>query len=545
MQIPRPAFPWVRPEALLFTVLVLLHLVPLWAFPYFPSQDGPGHQAVAHILREYDQPGEGLLREYYLLNRGFIPNWFIFFLLEKGLAFVTVPVAEKVLLSLYVILLPVSARFALRAVDPRGSPLAFLAFPFVYNHLFHLGFYNFCFSLAVFFFTVGFWWKRQDRWGPGPVAGLALLLLWAYFCHPVSLGMTLVAIFTLAGWRMLLEMRGKAGPFVVGDGLRTWIVGPFFASLPALLLLSFFLDHHLGRPVQDLPFVVKAWHLVSLNSLVSLDRRSLFVSISLAALLGLAAMWLLARRRRAACEDGLLLAAVVSAVLFLVVPDGMGGGGRVSERLGLYPFFLLILWFVACKIPPAGRRWLAIGGAAVSLVLLALFWPRYAALDDQLDEYMTAADHIEPGHTLLTLCYAPKGRGADGRDLAYRFKPFLHAQGRIAAKRGAVDLALYEASEDYFPIYFRPSLNPYERIGIAGGLELEPPQAEFLTYPERTGGRVDYVLLWGLGDEDRGEPAVRSVLREVAAGYEPVYTSPRELVRLYRRREASASPTAR
>lgn len=381
--------------------------------------------------------------------------------------------------------------------------------------------------------------------GPGPVAGLALLLLWAYFCHPVSLVLALVAIFTLAGWRMLLEMRGKTGPFVVGDELRTWIVGPFFAALPALLLLSFFLDRHLGRPVQDLPFVVKAWHLASLNSLVSLDRRSLFVSVSLAALFGLAAVGLLARRRGAALKDGLLLAAAVSTVLFFVVPDGVGGGGRVKERLGLYPFFLLILWFAASGIPPAGRRWLMGGGAAASLVFLALFWPRYAALDDQLDEYMTAADRIEPGSTLLTLCYAPRGRGADGRDLAYRFKPFLHAQGRIAAERGVVDLALYEASEDYFPIYFRPSLDPYRKIGIAGGLELEPPRAEFLTYPERTGGRVDYVLLWGLGEEQRAEPAVRSVLRQLAAGYEPVYTSPHELVRLYRRREASASPTAR
>src|SRR6185295_8258978 len=89
-------------EPLLFIILLVLHLALLWAFPLIPTQDGPGHQAVAFILRQYDRPEAGLLRQYYLPNGEALPNWFIFFLMSRVLSFVSVPMAEKILLTAYV-----------------------------------------------------------------------------------------------------------------------------------------------------------------------------------------------------------------------------------------------------------------------------------------------------------------------------------------------------------------------------------------------------------------------------------------------------------
>ncbi|MDH3229236.1 MAG: hypothetical protein OEN55_05540, partial [Alphaproteobacteria bacterium] len=40
----------------LFILLMLLHPVLVWAFPYFPSQDGPIHLGIAQTLADYDNP---------------------------------------------------------------------------------------------------------------------------------------------------------------------------------------------------------------------------------------------------------------------------------------------------------------------------------------------------------------------------------------------------------------------------------------------------------------------------------------------------------
>ena len=123
----------------------------------------------------------------------------------------------------------------------------------------------------------------------------------------------------------------------------------------------------------------------------------------------------------------------------------------------------------------------------------------------------------------------------DGEPLAFRTWPFVHAGGYVRRRRRLVDLSLYEANEDYFPLLFRPALNPYRQLS-AGllGIEGTPPAVDLAGYPRRTGGRVDYVLLWGLRDERRGEPKVRAVLDQLAAGYDLVERSAGGRVLLYR-----------
>jgi len=77
--------------------------------------------------------------------------------------FLTPLVAEKMLVSLYMVLFPLAVRYAVRSIRPKAMPLAFLALPLVYNYLFAQGFYNFCLSIAVFFFIIGYWIRNRDR----------------------------------------------------------------------------------------------------------------------------------------------------------------------------------------------------------------------------------------------------------------------------------------------------------------------------------------------------------------------------------------------
>lgn len=143
----------MRPSrsTLILAAVIAVQLLPIWLLPYFPSQDGPVHMTIARVLRDYHHPEAQVLREYFELNSEAVPNWFVYFVLADVLRFVSVPAAEKILLTAYVILLPLSFRYALGGVAPGNAFLAVLALPFTFNFLFNMGFYNFSVSLIAFF----------------------------------------------------------------------------------------------------------------------------------------------------------------------------------------------------------------------------------------------------------------------------------------------------------------------------------------------------------------------------------------------------------
>ena len=175
---------------------------------------------------------------------------------------------------------------------------------------------------------------------------------------------------------------------------------------------------------------------------------------------------------------------------------------------------------------------------------------RERVLDGYLAEYVSAGERIPAGSTVLPLSYSHFGTGPDGHEIAYRVQPFVHAGSHITAEKPVADLRLYAANyEGYFPVHYRPKLNPYTHIAQGYWAERVPPWVEFLTYPRRTGGRVDYVLIWQI-PTDRRHPAVRSLWRQLRTGYERVWVSPRGFAELYRDRRARTRgarslPTAR
>ena len=113
--------------------------------------------------------------------------------------------------------------------------------------------------------------------------------------------------------------------------------------------------------------------------------------------------------------------------------------------------------------------------------------------------------------------------------------PFAQASGYIAAQRNIVALDNYQPTARHNPIIFRPNRNPYPHITVvderknesrleAGerAFSYEPPHVDFLTYPQRTGGHVDYVLVWDVRHEQRDLEATHSIFTQLQAHYELV-----------------------
>jgi hypothetical protein len=52
-------------------------------------------------------------------------------------------------------------------------------------------------------------------------------------------------------------------------------------------------------------------------------------------------------------------------------------------------------------------------------------------------------------------------------------------------------------------------------------LEWEPPAVDFLSYAQRTGGRVDYVLVWHVRSDLREHPDTHAIFHQLEQQYVP------------------------
>lgn len=531
---------WFRqPENALFAALILLHLIPIWAFPYFPSQDGPAHVNNANVLREYNHPDRSVFREYYVINSNPEPNWTGHLALAGLMFLVPLMTAEKLLLSGYVLLLPLSARYAVRAVNPDNAGLAILSFPFIFNYLLHMGFYNFSYSLPFFFFVVGYWAKKQERFGWREGLIMALLWLALYFTHIFSVVTACAAIGLAAlmftAFDLVNRLRRKPQEISFWRLLASRAFVPLLALLPTALLVLNFLNQKGASRGKPLPAALQWRRLRTLESLVSFDEYEVWLAIAVAALFAaLTAFLLLVKiiRREWNRWDALLIVSAAYVYIYFIAPDGMAGGGFISHRMILFPYIGLLLWAAGQRWPVWSKRTAQTAAAVLAAAFLCLNMRSYAQLNGYLEEYISAGDHVEPNTTLLPLCFSHQGRDENDRIMARRIGPFLHASGIIAAKRRIVEMDNYEGNTSYFPVLFRPEKNPFRHIG---GIEAQPPQVDFLSFKEKTGGTVDYVLLWQL--RDLHHENTQKILEQLDEGeYERIFVSePRGAAQLYRR----------
>jgi hypothetical protein len=548
------ALPWSRFRAslgdldkALFLFLLLATIAPVWCFRYFPSQDGPAHLENATILREYSWPDREIFRTYYTIDTNPNPNWAGHLILVGLMAVMPPLVAEKVLLTGYLILVPVCMRYALNAVRPGGGALALLAFPLTPNLFFHMGFYNFCYSLALFFLVVGYWLRHREHFGWRETTILSALGLVLYFCHLASLAAAWVVIGAMGLWQTHLDFRaarrpGHAGPRLPWGAFRLRFVPLIGAFVPSLLLTLWFLRHQgLGWKGDSDTNTVAS--LLKLETLVSYYREEGLVAAALsAALIGLFVYFVISRPSpwRPVPEDGLLLAAVAFVALYFLAPPALAGGMLLNYRMTLYAVFALILWFATRPISAAAQWVVRLVAIVSTIALVALHIHAYSRLNGYLEEYLCVAESIEPGTTLLPLSFSHAGQTPEGEDLSNRVGAFLHASGYIVADKPVVHLLNYEATTGYFPIQYRPELNPYALMGQDetvpdAGLHGQPPRIDFQRYPRP----IDYVLVWNLTEHQRTDKRAAAVLRQLdAGGFKLVAkSSPRGLVLLYRRQD--------
>jgi hypothetical protein len=461
-------------QRILYALLALAYLIPIWAVEYLPTTDGPAHTYNAWVLRQIDNRAEyPLFDRYYVIDARPLPNWLGHAVMAGLMRAVPPRTAEKLLASGYVLLFVTGAWFLAGAVDPERRWVAFLALPMACNRFFQMGFYNFCLGLALFLVTLGFWWRRRHRPDAAFAAALTGLLLLLWISHLVAHALALIALGALV---LLLALRG---------GPKRNLAIHLAILAPQVLLPLWFVT---GREwnLEWLPHPATAVWSYFLHLQAVGAQRFWFGPVLVLAIVVFLVLSLRAWRRRTGPgpfwreEDAFLALSALFALLYFAAPDNGLDGSLLKQRLSLIPWLVLLPWLA----PDFGRRSrnLVIGALAVlALAHVTFLVQGYRSGDRDVRELLAGTAPIAPDTRVLPLLF-------DRQVSEPRLGAIDHAFAYAALEKGLVDWNNYEAGSESFPVRFRPGV----RRPASHLVEAYPEELDLAAFRDE----IDYVYCW-------------------------------------------------
>ncbi|GAA4460288.1 hypothetical protein GCM10023093_02670 [Nemorincola caseinilytica] len=513
---------------------IVLCLLQVWLPQYYPNCDGPCHVSNAAIMSDMWASGESIYHRFYTFNYASDPNWLTELLLVAlQYAFSNV-VAEKVLLTIYVLMMMTGAIRLLRQMGNNAPlwPLAFLML--IFHNAVPQGFYNFSFSIAFYMLLMAAWlsYLERRRW-QGAVVYFVYLLL-TYFSHPVSFVFGCVSSVALG---MTYVLSGQM-PARTGEWRKALLV-LVLSITPFVLMLQRFADNMGGLQEIKIKFAPgRLGDLVALKYLINYSHKEEDVLIGTGivfAILLLLAVVYRCRIKVIHKYDGFLLSLLFAFAVFLLLPDSMLHGGYFALRAGIFILLLLCICCAYIPLPVQMQRGSAVLLYAAFVVMFLIRMPIVYKASDAIADHMSAAGHIKPGAVVLPLNYDTWGRDREGKVICSRNNIFCHMAQYLTAIPHTLVLDNYEANTGYFPLNWRPELDPFVHLARWPGLQAIPPAAAIEEYRQKTGIVVNNVLMMNFDPVYRQHETAKALVAEVERDYHIVYTSPTGRTILYER----------
>lgn len=534
-------------EKVLLTGMTFLYLLPIWAFKYFPSQDGPAHLYNAFLIHEFISPTHDIFQQYYHLNTNLDPTWFVHLILVALMFFFDPLISEKIFLTVYVVMFVVSVRYALGAINPRSRWLVFLAFPLIYSYILNMGFYANSISYPMSFFVLGYWFHYSSKWTLKKLITFGMLVFLLYLFHIVSFAMTMGALGVLILCSIYDDIKNRDTAVQITDIVKSQILLPMLTILPTMLFATMFMQ----SKTTTIAFSGDPWlrfksllhyDFIASFQLLEVENYSYFY-VMLIVFLFISAVVIKIKQRYIEKNDMLFVAVIACTVVYLAAPDidlispnGMKGGGYIARRIMAFPYFLIILWFAAQNYSAVIRKSIVTLSLLFSVVILIINLYKTSIINEQIEEYLSGAEYIESYATILPLVMGRPGDFDEKIDIFHttkRIDPFLHITNHVATQRSLVMMANYEAKMGYFPILYRDELNPYTHID--GNVVLAKHEnVNFTDYAIRTGGKIDYILVWLGGITLTNKDFSLLNYSQLNERYENIFTSKNGLMELHR-----------
>lgn len=519
---------------LLMAAGILLCLLQVWLPAYYPNCDGPCHLSNATIISDMWRHPGSIYHHYYTFNANPNPNWLNEIILAMlQLVFRNV-IAEKVLLTAYILLMVLGITSLLRKM---GRPVDFwmLGFPLLIMHnALPQGFYNFTFSMAFYLLLINAWLSFLDerRWQSG--VGFIILMGLTYFSHPVSF---VYGCFTcVALW--LSYVLASALPRTKDKLLPILLLAA--SVLPFILMFLGFADRQGGLEEIKTDFYPKRLSdMAAFKPFLNYSHKEedVLIAAGITFIMLFVLFWFFRLRAKPQVSrfDGFALSFLFAFITYLILPDAMLGGGYFALRSGIYTIVLLFICCSYINIPAMVRH---VSGMVVFGLFVILFFIRMPVIfkaSDSIEDHMSAAPYIKPGAVLLPLNYDGYGVDRQGKTITSRNNIFCHMAQYLTDIPNTLILDNFEANTGYFPLNWRPDKDPYVHLGRWPGLQSGPPAADIRAYFKQSGIWVDNVLIMNLNDTYKQHETSRALVAEIEHDYHIVYKSATGRTILYER----------
>jgi hypothetical protein len=524
----------------LFAGGILLCLLQVWLPGHYLTCDGPCHLYNAQIVHDlWSGKHVSVYSRFYDLVYATDPNSMTTFVLAALLYVAKGAVAEKLFLTLYLLVYLSGFVALLRKIGKGDSLWMLTCFLFVFTYALSKGFYNFSFGIAFYFWVVWSWLKFMDT---KSVVIAILFFVLAGCCFFTHLLPFVIAVLTCGGLLLSYAVvaHREGGMQVSRPSLLRNGAALLLLVAPYILLTLLFTRGEGGLQLQLGWYPYRLLELAEFKYLINVvDGERLWACIAGCALLVLFGVTLIRAIPgfRIHKYDGFLLSLVPVLFVYIFFPeDFMGRAIIISIRMQLF-VFIIIACCIAYRLPDGrvkqyGSLILFIG----FIVLTGYHIDCRQRASVALDEYLSVAKYVKPESVVLPFDFSPTGKDAAGRQIADRNAVFHHAAQYMGTDKPLIILDNYEANMGYFPLRWKPEMNPYNHLSKAAGIEALPPCADIAAYEAYIGKRVDNIIFWCYEPTFVTHPDFAGLYAEINSKYKLIYTAPGGRVVLYARK---------
>ena len=517
-------------EVWLFYFSILLNLTPLFAGSLFPTLDGPAHLYNSRIILELIGNPSPIINHFYQLNE-LVPNLTGHAIIALFMTVMAPNLAEKSLLVIYAISLPLSFRYLLKSTPSANILFSYFILPFVYSYLFLLGFYNFSISLIFMFLAFGYWLKHSNKhFSVYAFLILSVLCFLTFTSHLVVYGLLIAFLCVQISIELLklylIQNRNVRDVFI--SGMKKIL----FLVTANVLPLIFAVIYFLKRPQTGANYSYLTWNerisyitdfrpLIAFNYEIELSYTKwlFFLFCALVLFVSLRVISQQIKLRKAKTDrisslktlikfSSLQAAAIciISLLAFLILPDSDGYGGYISVRMALL-FLIFLIYWLATTIPQKWPAALAIPVILYVGIGLNIYYSKViASLNPLVNEITTISKLLKPNCVIMPI------------DISNNWL-LGHYSNYLGLNKPMVVLENYEANSGYFPVKWNESKAQVNFNSEA----MKACPSEYPLSNNKDAITIDYLFI--LGSFTNLDTACQEALINGNMPYEKVYES--------------------
>jgi hypothetical protein len=502
---------------------IAMNLAPIFGTNFFPTLDGPAHLYNANLIKEFWFGNSIFLEKYFSQNSNLVPNWTGHFILVFFKTFLTAAKAEKGLLLIYFISLPLAFRSLIKVVSPSNLGMSYFIFPFLYSSVFAMGFYNFSLALPLLLFTLSFWIKSENKLSSKRnIVVLFILFIATYFSHLFVFVLLLLLIGLKISQQVIFGLlkKGKNNKLVMHEGLTKagWLM---ISAIVPIVLLAFYFVNRVPSGNNEYLSYQDLWNaILNLDALIAYDRnveqaftRKIFY-IFLGMLLLALGQWVynaLIKKKKSKIESSTFwgIATISVLALYFIMPDSDETAGYVSSRLGLIFFLIFAVWLGTQNINKFVIAFSVVCILFFNYKLINYHRSQTLILNDIAVECYQASQLVQANKVVLPI------------DNTNHWL-LTHFSNYLGVEKPLVILENYEAYTGYFPINWNETQFPNIFLGKKASLDF--PCLYWKSNEKGKKKQADYIFVLG-NSENKEDDCVKDLSTAIHASYKLINTT--------------------